>query len=220
MIKACIFDLDGTLLETIHTITYYVNFALEKNKIPKITEDECKYFVGKGAKILIRRALNSKGIVDEQVYDKVYFDYNEAYDSEPLYLTAAFDGIYELLSKIKERGIRLAVLSNKPDFPVQRVISKFFPNTFDIVMGSREGVPLKPFPDSSFEILDGLSVSPAETAFIGDTENDIETGKNLGVALNIAVSWGFRTGSELKESEPDIIIDTPMDIIREIIKIK
>jgi phosphoglycolate phosphatase len=110
MIKCCVFDLDGTILNTITSITYFVNQTLKKYGFECITEDECKYFAGNGARKLIIRSLASKGVTDEATVERVLSDYNAAYDENPLYLTTAFDGIRELLLALAERNIRLAVL--------------------------------------------------------------------------------------------------------------
>ena len=219
MIKCCIFDLDGTILNTITTITYFVNETLQKYGIETITEDECKYFAGNGARKLIIRALKSKGITDECLIEKVLTDYNAAYDSDPLYLTDAFPGIKELLVSLSERGIRLAVLSNKPDSTVKSIVKSFFSGMFDDVRGGIEGVPLKPDPDIPLAILSGFGISPENTAWIGDTSTDVETGVNLGAALNIGVLWGFRLREELERAGADVIVSTPEQILSEVIKV-
>ncbi len=219
MIKCCIFDLDGTILNTITTITYFVNKTLKSNGIYAVTEDECKYFAGNGAKLLITRALRSKGIEDADTIEKVLDEYNSSYDSEPLYLTAPFEGIQELISDLKDAGIKLAVLSNKPDSTVKSIVKHFFNDSFDVVLGGRDGVPLKPDPAVPREIINILGVSNGETAWIGDTGTDIETGKNLGAALNVGVLWGFRPRSELELAGADVIVSRADEMLKEIFKI-
>ena len=218
MIKCCIFDLDGTILNTITSITYFVNKTLKKYGIDPITEDECKYFAGNGARKLIIRSLASKGITDEAVIETVLADYNAAYDADPLYLTDAFDGIRELLASLAERKIRLAVLSNKPDSTVKSIVKSFFPGVFDEVRGGVEGVPLKPAPDIPLDILKGFGISPENTAWIGDTSTDVETGVNLGAALNIGVLWGFRKRDELEAAGAHVIVSSPDEILREVVR--
>ena len=187
MIKCCIFDLDGTVLDTIGTITYYVNEVFRRHGIMPVTEGECNYFAGNGAGMLIERALHSKGIFSEEVRDKILPEYKAAYDKAPVYLTRVFPGIAELLSALREKGIKIAVLSNKPDTATKSVVKRFFPDVFDEVIGASDGVPLKPSPISARSLISRLGITPSEVAWIGDTATDIETAKNLGARLSIGV---------------------------------
>ena len=214
MIKCCIFDLDGTILDTLSTLTHFVNVTLQNHGISEITEDECRYFVGDGAKNLIERALKSKGIVDEQLRDTLFLDFIKSYNNDSLYLTRPFEGICDLLSILKERGIALAVLTNKPHSTTEPLINHFFGGVFDIVYGAREGVSLKPDPSSAREILHTLSISENETAFIGDSSVDIKTGKNLGVALTVGVLWGLRDRDELEAEGADLIVSSADQIFK------
>lgn len=216
MIKCCIFDLDGTVLDTVKSITYYVNKTFEAHGIDKITVDECKYFAGNGARLLIKRSLASKGIYDEDFLNKILPEYVAAYDSDPWYLTAPFDGIVKLLSDLKSQGIKIAVMSNKPDSTVKIVVPHFFGDVFDIVLGGREGIPLKPDPAAAKEILGSLGISESETAWIGDTSTDIETGKNLNVRLTVGVLWGFRKREELEGAGADVVVSSADEILREV----
>lgn len=216
MIKCCIFDLDGTVLDTVTSITYYVNKTLEAHGIDKITVDECKYFAGNGARLLIKRSLASKGIYDEDFLNKILPEYVAAYDSDPWYLTAPFDGIVKLLSDLKSQGIKIAVMSNKPDSTVKIVVPHFFGDIFDIVLGGRDGIPLKPDPAAAKEILSSLGISEGETAWIGDTATDIETGKNLNARLTVGVLWGFRKREELEDAGADVVVSSVDEILREV----
>lgn len=213
MIKYAIFDLDGTLLDTIKTITYYVNLVLRRENIPEISEEECKYFVGNGAKALIKRALESRGISDSAVLFRVYEEYNREYNLDTLYLTEPYEEIRELLRSLKERGIELAVLSNKPDFATKSIISAFFPGAFSVVHGGRDGIPLKPEPNGVFEICKELSADISEAIYVGDTNVDMQTGKRAGAKKTVGVSWGFRSREELLEYGADIIVDRPLEIL-------
>ena len=213
MIKYAVFDLDGTLLDTITTITYYVNLVLADEGIREISEDECKYFVGNGAKCLIDRVMKSRGITDKDRISRVYGAYNLEYNRDTLYLTEPYAGIRELLAVLCDKGIKMAVLSNKPDETTRNIIPAFFPDTFDIVHGGRDDVALKPSPDGVFEICKELCVSADEIMYIGDTNVDMQTGKNAGAGLTVGVSWGFRTRDELLSSGADVIVDTPIEIL-------
>ena len=211
-IKCAVFDLDGTLLNTIKTINYYLNHTLSTYGLGSVSEEDTMRFVGDGAIKLIERALDRVG-ADSSLIDSVYKTYNEAYNSSPYYLTEVYDGILELLSALKGKGIRLAVLSNKPDFAVKATIGKFLPDTFDIVRGGVDGVPLKPSPDALFEILREFGFTPDETAYIGDSEPDVLTAQNAGIKNAIFVTYGFRTADQLRVVGAKTIVDNPIDII-------
>lgn len=220
MIKCCIFDLDGTVLDTINTITYYVNVTLERHGIEKITVDECKYFAGNGARLLIERSLKSKGVTDEQTIVRLLDEYNATYNANTLYLTRAFEGINELLLGLKANGIKIAVISNKPNPTVQPIIDYFFKDVFDVALGGLDGVPLKPDPAVPRMVLEKLGISESETAWIGDTSVDMQTGKNLGAALNIGVLWGFRKIDELVGAGADIVVERAEDILTAVLAVK
>ncbi len=219
MIKCCIFDLDGTLLDTVNSIAHFVNKTFQNHGIDTVTADECKYFAGNGAKTLIKRALESRGAFDGESFPLILTEYKSAYDANPTHLTDAFPGIKELLLSLKERGIKLVVLSNKPDFATKSIVKHFFGDAFDVVAGGTDGVPLKPNPEAALTILKSLSVNPSETAFIGDTATDIETGKNMGAKKKIGVLWGFRPRSELQESGADAIVSQADEILSEVLSV-
>jgi len=162
---------------------------------------------------LIERRLSA---IDDEVWQKVkmlYKTYNEAYNASPYYLTEPYEGITEALMTLKEQGIKLAVLSNKPDFAVKATVGKFFPGIFDIVLGGRENIPLKPAPDALFDILNELGVTPDETAYIGDSEPDVLTAKNAGIENAFFVTYGFRTRDQLLSAGAEQIFDFPTDFL-------
>ena len=216
MIKCCIFDLDGTVLDTIATITYFVNVTLQKWQIKQITIEQCKVFVGDGARKLIERACKNDGVTDEKTVSDVLEFYKQTYDANPLYLTGVFEGIIEMLDELGRRGIKLAILSNKPDDTVQSVVKEFFADRFVYVAGAKDGVALKPNPECTREILTELSVSADEVMFIGDTSVDIETGKNMGASKTVGVLWGFREREELAGAGADVIVSQPLEILENI----
>ena len=218
MIKACIFDLDGTLLDTLSTITYYVNQTLQKEGFSPITEDECRYFVGDGPYKLIQRSLASKGCTDEAVICDVLKKYRNNYDKAPQYLTAPFDGIPELLLELSSRGILVGVVSNKQDEATVPTVRHFFGDKVTLARGSKAGVPLKPAPDAVYSMLDELGVKPEETVYVGDTGVDMQTGKAFSAARTIGVLWGFRPKEELIENGADVIVTSPNEIIEEVRK--
>ncbi len=212
MIKCCIFDLDGTLLSTLETIRYYVNRTLTKYGYTPITEDECRSFVGAGARVLMTKAFNSRGDLPKEDFERALSEYMADYDSDPYYLTEKYEGIDELINELKSRGIKLAVLSNKPDFATKSAVRHFFDDSFSVVYGGREGIALKPSPEGCLEILSELSSLPSECAYIGDSDVDVITGKNMKAALNVSVSWGFRTKEELEAAGAEHIISSVDEI--------
>ena len=219
MIKLAIFDLDGTLLDTINSIAYYVNKTFQNHGIDTVTPDECNYFAGNGAKLLVKRALEARSAYDEDSFPQLLAEYKAAYDTNPTYLTDVFPGIRELLCSLRDNGIKIAVLSNKPDFATKSVVSHFFGDIFDEVLGGRDGVALKPDPSAALDILKGFSVSADEVAFIGDTATDIETGKNMGAKLSIGVLWGFRPESELRLAGADVVVSSANQILSEVLAV-
>lgn len=216
MIKCCIFDLDGTVLDTITTITHFVNVALQKWGLKQITIEQGKIFAGNGARKLIERSCKNAGVTDEDTIAEVLEFYNKTYDDNPLHLTKAFDGILEMLDALNQKGIKLAVLSNKPDSTVKGVVKAFFGERFAYVAGGKDGVPLKPNPDCTLELLERLSVSADEVMFVGDTSVDIETGKNMRAGKTVGVLWGFRKREELEGAGADVIVSSPLEILEHI----
>ena len=210
-IKACIFDLDGTLLDTLADIRYYLNLMLVKYSLPEISEGQAKIFVGNGAYNLVCRAAESGGVditTDEgkALCRKICDEFVELYDSNPNYLTAPYEGICENLLKLRSLGKRLCVLSNKPDSMVKKLVKIHFGDIFEIVRGATSDFPLKPDPTAALDICRELGVLPSETAYFGDTSTDIETGLNYGAAKTVGVAWGFRDASELASAGADTVI--------------
>lgn len=216
--KACIFDLDGTLSDTLNSIAYFGNKALQRCGLNKIPVEQYKVLAGNGAKTLVRRMLEYNDCHDEDLFNKVFEYYCDTYDSNFLYLTKAYDGIHELLDKLKGMGIKIAVLSNKPHSTTKKVIDSLFGgDCFDACFGGREGVPLKPDPQALTEIIEGLKVKPEECVYIGDTATDMQTGKNAGV-FTVGVLWGFRGRAELEEACADLIISHPLELAEFVVK--
>ncbi len=218
MIKACIFDLDGTLLNTLVTISHYVNTTISEIGLSPITEEQCCSFIGHGARHLIESTLKSKGIDDSALFESTLKSYNARYDADTLYLTKPYDGIEAMIDALCSAGIKLAVLSNKPDATTTDIISKFFPERFTAVHGGRAGVPLKPDPTALLSTIEELGVLPSEVAYVGDTGVDMLTAKNAGVLKSIGVSWGYRSVGELRETGADVIVDRPGDIVSEVLE--
>ena len=217
--KAVIFDLDGTLLNTIDTITFYANKALGKFGFKTFSADDYKYFVGNGAVKLVERALSAAGGYTEDEFNKVFAYYNEIYNADSLYLTRPYDGIIEVLRKLKANGIKTGVISNKPDFATVDVVKKVIGDELiDICHGGRDNFPLKPDPASTLDILKELSADKEISAFVGDTYVDIATGRAAGLHT-VGVKWGFRTEAELKEAGAEFITDSADELFDIIINL-
>ena len=212
MIKTVIFDLDGTLLNTLDTIAYYGNYALQKHGFSSIATDRYRDFIGNGPRKLISRMLAYSGVESDSAFSSVFSAYIDAYSAEPLHLTGPYDGIKELLSGLRERGILVGVLSNKQDNAATKAVLHFFRGYVDFIRGSIEGGPLKPAPDAVFDAMAFLRAEKRSTIFVGDTAVDIETGKNAGIRT-VGCAWGFRGREELSAAGADFIFDTPSEIL-------
>ena len=212
--KACIFDLDGTLTDTLTAIAHFGNAALSANGFDTYDTDRYRSFVGDGRRKLIERMLDAQGKLNEENYAAVCAAYDAAYEADPLYKTTAYKGINELLTALKASGMHLAVCSNKPDNVVHGVIERVFaPDTFDCVRGAIDGGAVKPDPSSALEIAEKLGARPDECLFIGDTNVDIFTAKNAGMT-SVGVLWGFRDREELEEANADYIIAAPEELLQ------
>ena len=212
MIKCCIFDLDGTLLETLVTIRYYVNNTLAAFGVEPITEEECRVFVGKGARNLIHRVLESRGVDTPEFFDKVFDHYNAAYDAEPCVLTVPYSGISELIDALAARGVRLAVVSNKPDPTVKQLCRRFFGEKIALAIGGSDELPLKPDPRLGEYVLSTLGVRAEECAVIGDSEVDVAFGRAIGASVTVGVSWGFRSRELLLSHGAPCIVDCTSEL--------
>ncbi len=204
--KLAIFDLDGTILDTLEDLTDGVNYALSECGYPVRTIDEVRSFVGNGIRKLIERAL-PVGTPEAEI-DRVHGIFAPYYKAHCDVKTKPYDGIPEMLHKLRDAGILTAVLSNKGDFAVQPLIRQYFPGLFDMALGERPGVPRKPAPDGVYEILEQLDVQKADAVYIGDSNVDIETARNAGLAC-VCVDWGFRDRAQLMDAGADRIVSTP-----------
>ena len=217
MKKLCIFDLDGTLSDTLPTIAYYGNLALQKYGHQPIEEQRYKILVGNGRDLLIHRMLAESNSDTPAEFERVGAAYDAAYEADALYLTKPYNGISELLENLKKNGIKTAVLSNKPHNVACAVVKELFGGIFDAVWGKKPEFPVKPNPCAALNICRGLCAEPKDAVFIGDTRVDIETGKNGGF-YTIGVLWGFRTKEELQAAGADFIASQPGEIFDVILR--
>lgn len=212
MIKACIFDMDGTTVNTINSIAYFANNALKKAGLPSLETEVYKKIVGNGAKVLVERMLANVGAGSEY-YDEVSHEYNTKYDDDFLYLTEPYEGIIDMLKELREMGITVTILSNKPHVTAVKVSDALFSDGLvDICYGARDGIALKPDPAGVFEIMNELNLKKDECVYIGDTATDMKTGKGAGL-YTVGVLWGFRDRRELQEGGADEIIAHPSELI-------
>ena len=210
-ISLLIFDLDGTLADTIYSIRDAVNIALGKAGFPERNYEDVRMAIGNGARKLIERCL-PEDKRDAETLARVYRDYEAAYDTTYLLADRCYDGLYEVILALKERGYTIAVLSNKQDFYVKGIVNALFPEgVISFVQGQTE-LPTKPDPTVPLMICRELGFSASETAFIGDSDVDIVTGKNAGM-YSVGVSWGYRPREVLAERGADAIADAPAELL-------
>lgn len=210
MIKACIFDMDGTTVDSIKSIAYYVNETLLKYGYNTIELDRFNQLVGNGAKNLIQSALKEVG-GDLSNFEEIFSTYKTAYNNNPCHLSESYDGITDMLKTLKENGIKLGILSNKTDMTVKKINKSVFGDLIDDCMGDTENKPLKPDPATLLEMIDRLGVKKDEVLYVGDTNVDIFTAKNASVK-SIGVLWGFRSEKELEDAGADYIVKSPAEI--------
>lgn len=213
MKRAVIFDLDGTLSDSINSIKYCCDLALETVGFGPFTVEQYKYFVGDGAANLVRRALSAGGDTENVHFEEVFAAYKRIFKDNCMYQVKPYEGIPELLASLKEKGIKLAVLSNKPHAETVNVIETLFgKGYFDIIQGQKENVAIKPSPEGVFQILEQLQLTADDILYLGDTATDMKTGKSAG-AFTVGALWGFRKREELEENHADAIIAHPLELL-------
>ena len=204
MYKLAVFDLDGTILDTIEDLADALNHTLGLYSYPLKSLEETRAMVGRGLRNLLRSAT---GVSDGEKLDSMLSELVSFYSAHSAVKTRPYPGIPEMLSQLRARGIRTAVLSNKRDEVTVSLCSHFFPGLFDICRGEKPGVPIKPSPESFRSVMEELGVSAEETVYVGDSEVDITTYRNAGTD-GIIVTWGFRSRADLESSGADLLIDT------------
>lgn len=213
-IKLCIFDLDGTLTDTIRAIAHFGNLALNAYGMSDLDVESYKRYVGDGRDELIHRILAAHNSDTPDLFLKVRDVYDAGYESDYLYDTNAYDGIPELLRELKDRGYKTAVCTNKPDNVAHFVVETIFgKDCFDEISGVIDGMPTKPNPGAALRISKKLGVSASECIFLGDTNVDIKTAKNADM-ISVGVLWGFRDRAELMQAGADYIIEKPHNMLK------
>lgn len=210
MYRTVIFDLDGTLLNTLDDLTASVNFALATFALPARTKEEIRSFVGNGIATLLSRAIG----YDHPNFSEILQTFRGHYGVHCKDQTKEYDGITSLLLKLKARGVQTAVVSNKADFAVKTLSKEYFPNLLQEAVGENEaaGIAKKPAPDSLLAVMKNLNAEKGTTVYIGDSEVDIQTAKNAGVDC-ISVVWGFKDEAFLKKNGAKTFVSKPQEIL-------
>lgn len=209
-VEAVLFDLDGTLLDTLQDLVDSVNELLAVNGLPTRSFEQIRSFMGNGAAELVQCALPER--VPEAELQKYLEQYRQIYAKNMDRHTAPYPGIPDLLRKLQSTGIKTGVLSNKPDWATKKLAEGAFGDLLDAVAGDRPGeIKRKPDPEPLRLMMEQLGVSPETTIYVGDSEVDIETARNTGLD-GIAVSWGFRDRPFLEKEKPDYLVDTPAEL--------
>lgn len=210
MYQAVIFDLDGTLLDTLEDLMDGVNHVLVARGYPQRSIEEIRQFVGNGLGKLIERAVPEG--TSEEIQLQILDEFRVFYTDHCRIKTGPYEGIMELLQYLKEHGFKMAIVSNKNDTAVKELAKYYFADCIEVAIGEREGIRRKPAPDSVYEALRILGVHKEQAVYVGDSEVDRETAANAGLNC-ISVTWGFRQESLLRSLKPEYLIHRPEEVI-------
>ena len=214
--KAVIFDLDGTLVDSLADLSDSVNLMLESYGFPTHEVEKYRYFVGNGSKKLMERTLPRDKAASAEFVEEALAKYKAIYKESLLEKTRPYNGVRELLAELKSRGIPLAVCTNKHNDAALTIVKILFaPSTFEEVLGDRPGFPKKPNPATPLEIASHLGVKPDEVAYLGDTSVDMETAVHAGF-LPVGVLWGFRPEEELVKSGAKVLLKAPLELLEKV----
>ncbi len=214
MQKAVVFDLDGTILDTLEDLRDSMNQVLVTNGMPARSTQEIRSFVGNGLRNLTARSVVDG--TDEETIDKMYAQMMTWYRAHSSIKTKPYEGINKILLKLKEDGYKLSVVSNKADLAVQDLCKKFFPDIFDCAMGARDGVSIKPAPDLVWMALDQLGVEKENAIYVGDSNVDVATAANAGLPC-LCVLWGFRDRDQIEKAGGKIFVDSTANLYSSIV---
>ncbi|MBQ6993479.1 MAG: HAD-IA family hydrolase [Lachnospiraceae bacterium] len=207
--KTVIFDLDGTLLDTLEDLTDAVNYALEAYKMPLRTIEEVRNFVGNGVRKLMLQAVPDGE--KNPSFEEIFSLFKEYYGEHCNDKTGPYKGILELMEELRKQGYVMGIVSNKIDSAVKELNSMYFADYIQVAIGEKEGVQRKPAPDTVFAALQELDMEKETAIYIGDSEVDLATARNAGIPC-ISVLWGFREREFLEECGADMFAETPKDV--------
>lgn len=211
MIKCCIFDLDGTLVNSLNDIANATNFALMTLGLPAFETEKYRHFVGSGIKKLIERVL-PENCCNSYYKQKMLELFNEKYNECCIQLTKPYPEIPETLAELKSHNIVLAIVTNKPDAMAKKIVSSLLPDIFSNIYGNTANIPVKPAPDLCFKILQNHGIGAQDCFFVGDSDVDMQTALNAKM-LPVGVTWGFRSRNELKLAGAKHIINSPNELL-------
>ncbi len=217
--KAVLFDLDGTLVNSLGDICASVNHMLLSRGYRERSIQEIRQFVGSGAKVLLRRALPENVKMDEAEFDRFYKEYRAYYLEHSTDTTRPYNGVPELLSELARRGYALAVVTNKPDPHTKLIVNRFFSDWVSSAAGLTDELRRKPAPDLVFKALSELEIDVSHAVYVGDSEVDIATAKAAGVPC-VSVLWGFRTKEQLVNGGAEIIAETPDNVLDAVMRLE
>ena len=210
--KAVLFDVDGTLLDSIEDLTHSMNTVLDRFGFPLHSVESYKYFVGEGIETLVYRAL-PENRRDEEIHRKCVVAMREEYGKRWAEKTRPYEGVPELLDALTRQGVKMTILSNKPDDFTKLIVRRLLPHwRFDPVLGARPSVPKKPDPTGALEIARHVGMSPDQFLYLGDSKTDIQTARAAGM-YPVGALWGFRTREELIENGAVVVICKPTDLL-------
>jgi phosphoglycolate phosphatase len=213
--RAALFDLDGTLLDSLHDIGAAMNHALAYHGLPVHPLPDYRFFVGEGVGVLVRKAVPAGR---EELHEPVLATYRARYAECMLDTTRPFPGIPRLLARLAAEGVKLAVLSNKPDAATRRLVEALLPEVpFEAVQGERAGVPRKPDPTAALDLAASLGVAPEDCAFIGDTAVDMGTARAAGMYA-VGVTWGFSDAGELQAHGARVLATTAAELLQVLLR--
>jgi len=210
--KLLILDLDGTIADTIWSIREAVNLTLAGHGYPEKNYEEIRMAIGNGARNLMRRSLPAEVATDENAVTRMFGEYDEIYGKTYDHVNGCYEGMSEALHSLHDKGYQIAVLSNKQDSYVKKIVSLLFPDGIVAHAQGQTELPIKPDPTVPLMIAHALGFSPADTAFIGDSDVDIFTGKNAGM-LSVGCAWGYRGRKVLEDAGADYVIDRASELL-------
>lgn len=214
MYQLCIFDLDGTILDTVESLAYSGNRMLAHFGYPPLPTENYNYYAGEGASMLVRRCLKASGDLELLHYEEAEPLYRKIFAKDPYHRLKHFPGIRETVDAMKECGIKTAVFSNKPHDQAIEVVEKMFgKGYFHHIQGQKEGIPRKPAPDGALKIASHFGILPKDCLYVGDTWTDMDTGRGAGM-FTIGVTWGFRPEEELRHYHADAIVHAPKELLQ------